>query len=173
MITTPQNRRHFLKMSLGLTLGSGAGFFSATTHAKPKFEMDLQTKEPIKPEMVREYVTKAHGDIARVKDLLEQEPQLLNAAWDWGAGDYETAVGAAGHVGRVDIAEFLIAKGARIDIFVAAMLGKIEVVKATLTAYPILKSSKGPHGLTLLHHARQGGENAKEVLQYLTELGAS
>ena len=160
-------------MTLGLTLSSGAGFMSSTGYAKPNIEMDIQQKDPIKPEMVKEFVAKGHGDLARVKELLEQEPQLLNATWDWGAGDYETAVGGAGHMGRVDIAEFLIAKGARIDVFVAAMLGKIDVVKATLMAYPTLKAYKGPHGLTLLHHARQGDENAKQVLQYLTEVGAS
>ena len=133
----------------------------------------MQTKEPIKPELVREFVIAGHGNFEKVKELLLQEPNLLNATWDWGAGDFETAIGGAGHMGRPDIAEFLIGKGARMDIFIAAMLGRIDIVKPTLEAYPLLKTSKGPHGLTLLHHARQGKDPAKAVLDYLTEIGAS
>jgi len=60
-----------------------------------------------------------------VKKLLEETPGLLNASWDWGGGDFETAMGGAGHMGRADIAEYLINKGARMDIFVATMLGKL------------------------------------------------
>ena len=29
--------------------------------------------------------------------------------------------------------------------------------------------TKGPHGFTLLHHAKVGGENSKELYDYLTE----
>jgi len=76
-------------------------------------------------------------------------------------------------MGRKDIAEFLINKGCRMDIFVATMLGKLDVVKAMLTAYPELIKSKGPHGLTFLHHAKKGGEEAAPVLKYPESLGAS
>lgn len=146
---------------------------AAPLYSKPSIHNHMQKKGPIKPERVREFVAKAHGDLDKVKELLAYEPNLLNATWDWGGGDFESALGGAGHMGRVDIAEFLLEKGARMDIFCAAMLGKLDIVKATLEAYPQLKTSKGPHGLTLLHHARQGGDQSKEVLAYLTELGAS
>ena len=36
-------------------------------------------------------------------------------------------IGGAGHMGNREIAEFLIGQGARFDIFVAAMLGRIDV----------------------------------------------
>jgi hypothetical protein len=52
------------------------------------------------------------------------------------------------------------------------MLGKLDMVKALLTAFPNLKDSKGPHGLQLIHHATKGGEDAKEVLAYLQGIGA-
>ncbi len=42
-----------------------------------------------------------------------------------------------------------------------------------ITAYPALLQSRGPHGLTLFHHARKGGEPARAVLDYLARLGAS
>jgi hypothetical protein len=59
------------------------------------------------------------------------------------------------------------------DVFAAAMLGRLDIVTPVLTAYPALVNSHGPHGLTLLHHARKGGERAREVLAYLERLGAS
>ena len=48
-------------------------------------------KQPaLDPELVQAFVGKAHSDLARVQELLEQEPALVNAAWDWGGGDWET-----------------------------------------------------------------------------------
>ena len=134
------------------------------------------TKPPkppaIPPELVKEFVGKSHGDLERVKALLAQEPGLLNASWDWGGGDFESGLEAAGHVGNKDIALFLLENGARMNVFCAAMLGKLDLVKATLEAYPVLKNSKGPHGLKLKHHALKGGEDAKAVLAYLESIGA-
>jgi hypothetical protein len=163
-------RRIFLKMSF---MTVGGSLIALPVQSRSLILKNMQKKEAIKPELVREFVAKAHNDLERVKELLEQEPNLLNATWDWGGGDFETGIGGAGHMGRTDIAEFLLSKGARMDIFCAAMLGKLDIVKATLDAYPQLKSSKGPHGLTLLHHARQGADQSKAVLDYLTQLGAS
>ena len=34
-------------------------------------------------------------DFSKVKQMLDEHPLLLNAAWDWGGGDFETAIGAA------------------------------------------------------------------------------
>lgn len=120
--------------------------------------------------LVQEFVVKAHGDLERVKELLAQEPALVNATWDWGAGDFETALGAAAHMGRQDIANFLLEKGARLDIFAAAMLGKLEIVKAALQAYPAALQIPGPHGIPLIAHAQAGGTDSKAVLEYLQTL---
>jgi hypothetical protein len=114
--------------------------------------------------LVQEFVIKCHGDLARSKELLAQEPGLLNATWNWGGSDWETGLGGAAHMGRRDIAEFLLANGARIDIFAAAMLDQIDVVKAILTAYPNLRNAPGPHGIPLIVHAQAG--EAKRVLAY-------
>ena len=123
---------------------------------------------PIKPELVKEFVLKAHGDLQRVKELLEQEPALLNAAWDWGGGDWETALGAASHVGRADIATFLLAQGAHLDIFAAAMLGRLDLVQAIAAVQPNALTSLGPHGIPLLVHAEMGGAAAAAVVAFLT-----
>jgi hypothetical protein len=119
------------------------------------------------PELVNEFVLKAHGDLEVVKRLLEEEPALLNAAWDWGGGDWETGLGAAAHVGRRDIALYLLERGARMDVFAAAMLGEVEVVRAMLEAQPSLRDSLGPHGIPLVAHAEAGGEEARKVLNLL------
>jgi len=130
----------------------------------------METKPALESKLVQEFVGNAHGDLDRVKELLAQEPALINATWDWGEGDFETALGAASHMGRKDIANFLLEHGARLDIFAAAMLGKLDIVKAALTAYPDALKTPGPHGIPLIVHAQQGGEDAVAVLEYLQSL---
>lgn len=118
-------------------------------------------------EAVNEFVAKAHGDLDYVRSALATEPRLLNAAWDRGGGDWETALGAAGHMGRRDIAEFLLGEGARIDVYVAAMLGDVATVRAILDAHPEARDAPGPHGIPLRAHAEAGGEQALAVLELL------
>ena len=63
---------------------------------------------PVQPaEIVREMVTVAHFDLKRVKELVESRASLAKACWDWGFGDWESAIGAASHVGNHAIAEYL------------------------------------------------------------------
>jgi len=131
---------------------------------------NMETKPAIEPALAFEFVAKSHGDLNRVTELLTQEPALVNATWDWGGGDFETALGAASHMGRKDIANFLLEHGARLDIFAAAMLGKLDIVKAALTAYPDALNTPGPHGIPLIVHAEKGGEDAIAVLEYLQSL---
>ncbi|MGH9579080.1 MAG: hypothetical protein ACRD3R_16695, partial [Terriglobales bacterium] len=66
---------------------------------------------PLELDLVKQFVIAGHGNLERTKELLLQQPGLLNAAWDWGSGDWETAIGGAGHMGRKDIAGFLLAQG--------------------------------------------------------------
>ena len=128
---------------------------------------------PLEPELVGEFVLKAHGDLGVVKQLLEEEPALVNAAWDWGGGDWETGLGAASHVGRRDIAEYLLECGARMDVFAAAMLGESEIVRPMLEAQPSLRDARGPHGIPLVAHAEAGGDAAREVLELLQGAGTA
>jgi hypothetical protein len=123
--------------------------------------------ERLDPALVEEFVAKAHGDLGAVRDLLEREPALVNATWDWGAGDWETGLGAAAHMGVREIALLLLERGARKDVFAAAMLGETEIVQAMLAAQPELRDALGPHGIPLVEHARAGGEPAREVLALL------
>ncbi len=123
------------------------------------------------PALVEKVVGLSHRDLDGVRVLVEPRPALAKAAYDWGFGDWETALGAASHTGRREIAEYLISKGARPDIFTFAMLGNLGVVKSMCEAYPAYRSLPGPHGISLLSHARAGGDQAKEVAAYLESLG--
>jgi hypothetical protein len=131
----------------------------------------MEKKPALNQTLVHEIVLKAHSDLGRVQELVAQEPALVNASWDWGGGDWETALGSAAHMGRRDIAEFLLAHGARIDLFAAAMLGQLAIIQATLAAFPQMKAALGPHGIPLLVHAQQGGPAALAVVEFLTALG--
>ena len=130
----------------------------------------MEKKAPLDPEVVRDFVANAHGNLAYVQQLLQQEPALVNAAWDWGGGDWETGLGAASHVGRKDIALFLLEHGARMDIFAAAMLGQVEIVSTILAAFPQARTLHGPHGIPLLDHARVGGDEAAGVVALLEQV---
>ena len=101
--------------------------------------------------------------------MLEEFPNLIYSRYDWGKGDFEEAIEGAGHLGNKEIAEYLISKGTRLNLFVMTMLGKTELVKPTLEAYPEQFFAKGAHGFTLLHHAKVG--EAKELYDYFKEKG--
>ena len=163
------NRKNFLQKTL---LGSSSILFvpqilsgqNAVSNKPP-------APDPLPAEKVKEFVIAGHGNLEKVKILLAEIPQLLYSTWDWGTGDFETALEGAGHVGNKEIANYLIGLGARTNIFVLTMLGKTNLVKPFLETYPAFINAKGPHGLTLLHHAQKGGDDAKELLGYLQGKG--
>jgi hypothetical protein len=145
---------------------------SAGTQSAQQPQLNTQKRpDPLAPTLVQEFVRKAHADLTATKSLLAETPGLLNATWDWGGGDFEMGIGGAGHMGNREIAEFLIGQGGRMDIFVAAMLGRLEIVKAMLAAYPSLLQSKGPHGIPLMAHAKKGGTPAEPVVAFLESQG--
>jgi hypothetical protein len=119
---------------------------------------------------VKRFVIAGHVNLAAVKAMLAEEPKLINGTIDWGNGDFETALGGASHMGRRDIAEYLLEHNARMDIFAATMLGKIDIVKAAVAAYPKIVNVPGPHGIPLIIHAQKGGAAAKEVFDFLKPL---
>jgi hypothetical protein len=125
------------------------------------------------PALAREMVAVSHGNIARVRELLTRHRELAKASWDWGYGDWETALGAASHVGNRAIAELLLAHGAPPTHFSAAMLAQLEVLNAFFAATPGLQRMRGPHGLTLMVHAKNGGPQAAGVVALLESLGGA
>ncbi|MCP4563350.1 MAG: ankyrin repeat domain-containing protein [Bosea sp.] len=127
-------------------------------------------KSQLDPRLVQDFVRAAHGNLEQVTTLISEHPTLVNAAWDWGGGDWESGLGAAAHTGRREIAEFLLARGARMDVFAAAMLGHLDLVRTHLAVVPDALTAAGPHGIPLLAHAKMGGEPARPVLDYLQGL---
>lgn len=123
------------------------------------------------PKVVEEFVRVAHLELSPVRAMVEAQPALSRASWDWGYGDWETGLGAAAHSGKREIVELLLAHGARPTIFSAAMLGQLEVVRAFVSTHPGIQRTLGPHGLTLMSHARAGGAIAAPVVSFLESVG--
>jgi len=167
----PVDRRSFLS-GLALTPAAGFSLGGAVGTGQEGGESTWPDWIPLQdPAVVREVVGVSHRDVKRVTELVERQPALANAAIDWGFGDWESALGAASHTGRREIAEVLLAHGARPSIFSAAMLGQLDVVKAFVTASPGIQRTLGPHGITLMAHARAGGPGSADVVKYLESVG--
>jgi ankyrin repeat protein len=109
---------------------------------------------------VASFVGLAHKDVnlEKVAAMLDHDPRLVYASWDWGGGDWETGLGGASHVGSKKMARFLLEKGARIDAFCAAMLGEKDVIAAMVAADSAVVNARGPHGYCLLYHAAISGD---------------
>lgn len=127
----------------------------------------MEKKPALEITLVQDFVGKSHADLEGIRELLEREPALINSSWDWGGGDWETGLGAAAHMGRRDIATYLLEHGARLDLFAAAMLGNLDIVRATVETYPEVIDIPGPHSIPLIAHAQAGGPEAVEVYEYL------
>ena len=164
-----ESRRTFFKHA-GTGVAGALVWFSPSGLLRPWDDLSSAV-DPIPPSAVNEFVKVAHSNLDRLKEIFSEYPHIINAAWDWGDGDFENAIGAAGHMGLRETAEFLLANGARADLFVLTMLGETAIVKATLERFPNLLNSLGPHGFTLLHHAKMGGEPAEVLYHFLQEKG--
>jgi uncharacterized protein len=160
------NRRTFLTHSVATSAAVGAGVVfgqdAAPTRtadsAAPVAGTEPKRRPPLDLATVKEFVGAGHGNLPRVKEMLAGEPRLVLASYDWGTGDFETALGGAAHTGRREIALHLLESGARIDAFCAAMLGETETVTALMRFSPATAATRGPHGYTLLYHAGYSGK---------------
>lgn len=175
----PRSRRSFLVASAAAPLGVAAARWLGPLPAHAA-DADASSPAGVHPEfptqdpaIVREVVGAAHGNFDRLRELVDARPTLAKASWDWGFGDWESALGAASHMGRGDIAAYLLEHGARPNLFSAAMLGQTDVVRAYVDAAPGIQGTPGPHGITLLAHAKAGGDAAAAVVAYLEEVGGA
>ncbi len=117
-------------------------------------------------EVIDEFVGVSHGDFARVKELLGQYPGLVDAKARWG----ETPLGAAAQTGQREIAEFLLSRGAALDICTAAMLGKTEQVAGMLQADPGQAHATGAHEIPVMYYPALYGHIA--IAELLLAQGA-
>jgi hypothetical protein len=154
-----------------LVVGTLAGVLAAiaTGRAGALAQQPGPPRPPALPDdQVQRFVQVAHSDLDATRRMLDAEPRLIRATWDWGGGDFETGLGGAAHMGRPDIAGLLLERGAPLDLFAAAMLGELGVVRAALEARPSLALVPGPHGIPLVAHSKAGGPAARQVLEYVT-----
>lgn len=175
-MSEPISRRSLALTATSLVLGTTAATAQTPDgpteapfqrdYEAPKFKPSWR-KPQLNRQLAQDFIIYAHSDLEMVKKLLEKEPGLINATIDWGGGDWETGLGGASHMGRRDIVDFLLERGARMDLFCATMTGQLEAVKAFLTLQPKLIDAKGPHGFTLHFHAQVGGKESEKVLEYL------
>jgi ankyrin repeat protein len=120
------------------------------------------------PSSPPEIVLVSHYNLVRVKELLAEDPSLLNVMYEpW----QETPLGAASHVGNRAIAEYLLEQGAPLTIPTAAMLGRVDAVRSFLDADPANAHVTGAHGISLLYHAAMSG--SLEIVEMLKAAGAS
>jgi ankyrin repeat protein len=116
--------------------------------------------------VVDECVGNAHGNLDRVRELVEEHPALAGARASWG----ESTVEAATQMGRRDIIEYLVSHGAPVDFFTACVLGRRDQVEAELTSDPSLARARGVHDLSALYFPAISGN--LDLVELLVSRGA-
>lgn len=114
-----------------------------------------------------QFIIECHFDLETVKRKLAAQPELVRA---YNPETIESALGAAGHIGRADIAEVLLANGAELELAAAAMLGRRDVVRAAIEIDPQAAFSGGAHNIPLAFHVALSGDS--EMMQMLWDAGA-
>ena len=107
------------------------------------------------------------GDLAAVTALLDGNAELANAVNEQGTAAHTFAI----YNRKTDIAELLEARGARIDIFAAAMAGRLKEVCEMLDGNKALVKLMSHDGWTPLHLAAFFGH--PEIAAALLASGAS
>ncbi len=156
-------RRTFLRHSLaaGAVVGLGAVGLAQTETLAPKapaLPPESKRSEAIPLPLAKEFVVAGHGNLPKVKAMLAERPSFINASWDWGHGDFETALNGASHVGNRETALFLLGVGARVDAFAAVVLGEREIVRGLLRTAPATATTRNAHGYSLLYHVGYTGD---------------
>lgn len=106
------------------------------------------------------------GDVDRVRSLLEHDPELANAADEEG----ESAVIAAVYARARDVAELLLARGARLTLHEAAAVGDVDRLRRLLEEQPDAVHDISHDGWTPLHLAAHFGHG--EAVELLLAHGA-
>jgi len=131
----------------------------------------VQTQQKsLSTEHIREFVIAGHGNLEKVRQMLAENPELLNVSYRWNENDTETAIQAAAQVGNANVAQFLLKQGAPLEICTAAMLGMQDEVVRRLNEDPRNAHATGAHGIPLLPHA-VWSENPR-LVQLVFERGA-
>lgn len=106
------------------------------------------------------------GDNSKFQEILDGDPALLNAKNENGV----SAVLMACYMGRKEIRDLLIARGAHLELHEAAAAGHLPRVKEVVEADPAAASSYSPDGFPVMALAAVFGH--EEVARYLHSRGA-
>ena len=122
----------------------------------------------IPKEFVNAFVMYSHFSFPQVRKWVVQCPDLLNtrAAWD------ELSVEAAAHMGRADIGNFMLDRGATYSLPTAVVFGPIADVKRMLAEEPHRIHERGAHSFPVLWYTAFG-EPKVEAAEYLISQGAN
>ena len=116
--------------------------------------------------VVDECVGNAHGNLARVSELVELHPGIVNARASWN----ESPIEAAAQMGNRPLIDYLVERGAPVDFLTSCVLGRTEDVRQELQARPERARERGVHELAPLYFAAVGGH--PEVAELLLAAGA-
>ena len=109
-----------------------------------------------------------HLKADRVRAALDEWPDAIEALNALEPGRMEeTPQGAAAHLGCREILEEMLARGVKLDIFMACALGWTAEVTELLRRQPGLANARGAHGIHVLNHACD-----RRTAQLLLEYGA-
>jgi ankyrin repeat protein len=117
---------------------------------------------PATQPLLDELVGNAHGNLTRVREILDGHPELLNESATWN----ETPIQAATQMGNRPIIDDLIGRGAPADFFTALVLGRTDEVDK----HPELVNARGIHDLPAMYFAAIGGHVT--TAQKLIDAGA-
>jgi ankyrin repeat protein len=122
-------------------------------------------------EQIRDFVVAAHGNLPRVREMMAEFPGIVNERYQWSKDDSETAIQAAAQSGSNNVAEYLLAHGAPLEICTAAMLGQKDEVRQMLEKDADQIKARGAHGISLMAHAALS--NNIPLVKLLFKRGAS
>ena len=139
-----------------------------------RYTQDLRGNQPqrddtygLPQEFINQFVTFAHFDFEKVKQLHKLCPTLAmtRATWD------EMAIEAAAHMGLVPMAEFFADLGAPVSTCTATLLGAQDLVKRLVTEDRGCLRERGAHDIPVLAYAAYGKPQV-EIAEFLLKAGA-
>jgi ankyrin repeat protein len=121
----------------------------------------------IPQELINQFVSVAHFDFEKVKQLQKLCPTLLmtRATWD------ELAIEAAAHMGLAPMAQFLADLGAPVSTCTAALLGAHDLVKRLVEEDRGCLRERGAHDIGLLAYTAYAAEQV-DIAEFLLNAGA-
>ena len=100
------SRRSFISLTTGL---SALGISALATRAwgqapPPPYAISGADAFPQQePSLIKDAVGASHGNMARIRELVEKQPAMARASMDWGFGDWETCLPATSRLPSVPI----------------------------------------------------------------------